>query len=1462
MQGIVDALPSLAPIPLMSKFESQLSRFKSETEVSERLWSFAKRCQEENSLIVSQALHELYPYLEQHQSWVHETASSEQPLPVVAELIRALLDCTTRFNGGQIAVATLSARCLGIIGCVDPNRIESVRESQSPLVLSNFKQADEAVQFVLYFLEHVLVKAFQAAINPRAQGFLAYVMQELLKFCGFSKDALAAYRPQGTQGDEVYQRWTSMSDSTRQTLTPFLSSRYVLKANSTSNARRPRPLYRQNATHGTWLRELVLDAFQNAKGDNAHMIFTVMARIIRSCDISIASLLFPYAAANVILDGSQDEAQDFGKELLAVLAQPTTSLSRGKTSHLERCSQDIFKVLDYLSRWMQTKKKSMAANKQLIERSGRVMDQMESEQEKTELRQIANVERVFQGIPSEVISRRAAACGSYARAILHWEAHILERATATEGKIDASEQERMFQQLQDIYTSIDEPDGIAGVSAHLHVLDPEQQAIEHRKAGRWTAAQSWYSLRIKDEPEEADFHIKSLSCLHEASQFTSILRQVETMPAKVKTDSCILSMAAEAAWSADDWGWIDRNSNEMSSKGHVDFNIGVGLALRALRAEEDNEFMARVADVRAQITRNLSSSTTASVQACRDHLLKLHASYELEFLGGVQRKVSTSDPPLQQTLTRRLDTLGSSHVDKQYLLSLQRAVARAGNRTDKYGLAASWMTTAKLARKGHNTSLAYHAVHNATRLGDESAKIEQAKLLWHEGEHRKAIQSLEGAITANAFAAVGAAGILDARNDMPAADVSTSAITSMTTNAEQDAQAHQNFLLARAQLLKAKWLDQAGQTSSDIVLKQYRDVTFSFQKWEKGLYTLGKFYNKILDSERAQPLNRQNYRLLSGETAKLVIENYLRSLTFGCKYINNSLPKLLTLWLDFGIESTRPIPREVPNDVRERANQMRPKFLEGINKQVRKYADKISAFVFYTALAQMVTRISHENQSVWDVLSLIIVKVISTYPQQALWSLLGSVKSSATDRAGRAMTLINRIKQNTSKTIRNEGVSVDLRDLVTRGQKLSDELLRACEIAIQGRTSHVSLQRDLGFKARVAPCPLVVPWEKFLMASLPKTNSSRVMRSHKAFPMSREAVTIHSFEDSVLVLSSLQKPRKIVAKGSDGQKYALLCKPNDDLRKDQRLMEFNAMINRGLKKDAAASARRLYIKTYSVIPLNERCGLIEWVEGLKPLRDILIGLYRAKGVKIDYPLLRNLLNEACANPAESINIFTHQLLDMYAPILQEWFTENFPAPDAWYAARTRYSRSCAVASIVGHSLGLGDRHGENVLLEEENGGVFHVDFNCLFDKGLTFEKPELVPFRLTHNMVNAMGASGVEGFFRRAAEITLGVMRSQEDALLTILETFVYDPTADFVGRASRSSRIVNIAGITSGLGRNQTIPETPKEVLESVRGKLKGLLPGESLPLNVEGYVEALVSMAIDPHRLARMYIGWCAFL
>merc|ERR1712196_294674 len=98
-------------------------------------------------------------------------------------------------------------------------------------------------------------------------------------------------------------------------------------------------------------------------------------------------------------------------------------------------------------------------------------------------------------------------------------------------------------------------------------------------------------------------------------------------------------------------------------------------------------------------------------------------------------------------------------------------------------------------------------------------------------------------------------------------------------------------------------------------------------------------------------------------------------------------------------------------------------------------------------------------------------------------------------------------------------------------------------------------------------------------------------------------------------------------------------------------------------------------------------------------------------------------------------LFGELCLKPYPPVLYWWFVQKFHDPHAWYEARNRFALSTAAWSAVGHVIGLGDRHSENILVDTTNGECVHVDFDCLFDKGLNLPKPEVVPFRLTTNMI-------------------------------------------------------------------------------------------------------------------------------
>ena len=80
--------------------------------------------------------------------------------------------------------------------------------------------------------------------------------------------------------------------------------------------------------------------------------------------------------------------------------------------------------------------------------------------------------------------------------------------------------------------------------------------------------------------------------------------------------------------------------------------------------------------------------------------------------------------------------------------------------------------------------------------------------------------------------------------------------------------------------------------------------------------------------------------------------------------------------------------------------------------------------------------------------------------------------------------------------------------------------------------------------------------------------------------MTYAQILSHIFSFQVEVLPSLQRPKKIGIQGSDGKLYVMMCKPKDDLRKDNRLMEFNGIINKCLRKDAESRRRQLHIRTY------------------------------------------------------------------------------------------------------------------------------------------------------------------------------------------------------------------------------------------------------------------------------------------
>ncbi|RKP02527.1 hypothetical protein CXG81DRAFT_10657 [Caulochytrium protostelioides] len=304
-------------------------------------------------------------------------------------------------------------------------------------------------------------------------------------------------------------------------------------------------------------------------------------------------------------------------------------------------------------------------------------------------------------------------------------------------------------------------------------------------------------------------------------------------------------------------------------------------------------------------------------------------------------------------------------------------------------------------------------------------------------------------------------------------------------------------------------------------------------------------------------------------------------------------------------------------------------------------------------------------------------------------------------------------------------------------------------------------------------------------------------------------------------------------------------------------MEFAGIISRLLQRDEQSRGRGLRIRTYAVTPISEECGLIQWVPATTGFRIIVQQRYTARGMGLPSSAIRAIAERRGKDWNKRLHAFVHDLLPPHPPIFYTWFHEMFGTPQRWLAARSRYAATMATMSIVGWIIGLGDRHGENILFDEKSGDCVHVDLNCLFEKGLTLAEPELVPFRLTHNLTDALGVTGVEGPFRRGCESVYRVMREHRDALNAVLETFLHDPLCEW-GKSLRFA-----AGHTGSLVEKQQAMEVEQaaKALATIDRKLLGI-DKVSIPLSVEGQVQELIRAATDVNLLAQMYIGWGSYL
>ncbi|KAL8172264.1 hypothetical protein V2J09_024068 [Rumex salicifolius] len=1484
----ISEFPLLPSIPALTKVNEVIQEARGSLSLKDQLRDAAEGLNHENLNVRYMVACELSKLLNSRKADVaavisEEADSSENAL---SSLITALLrGCAeeSRTSVGQ-RLKMVCADCLGAVGAVDPAKIKLVS-------CQRFKIQCSDDDLIFELIHKHLARAFRAAPDIVVQDSAALAIQELLKIAGCEAsldDNATASISHVRRGKELVKTpasgtsnliscdvmsgrgqrlWDRFSSYVKEMIAPCLTSRYQFPniADSTSSG----PIYSASMSFRRWVFLWIKKLIVHASGSRA-CILNACRGIVRH-DMQTATYLLPYLVLDALCHGTEEGRQGITEEILSVLKAAASEKSGTTISGIaggqnEVCMQAIFTLLDNLGQWVDDVQQEVALSHSVQLSTSRQQYKLDNKtaNSTTEqlLAQCRYVSQLLFAISNVTLARASFRCQAYARSLMYFESHVRGKSGSFN---PAAERSGVFEDedvsfLMEIYSRLDESDALSGLASLRRSVSLQDQLLISKKGGNWAEALTCCEQALQIEPTSVQRHSDVLNCLLNMSHLQAMVTQVDGLISRIPEYRKTWSMqGVQAAWRLGRWDLMDeylmgadRESLLCSSlESNASFDLDVAKILQAMIKKDQYLVDERIALSKQALIEPLAAAGMDSYARAYPFVLKLHLLKELEdfhtLLAGesfLEKSFHLGDSIFSKAVQNwecRLHFTQPSIWAREPLLAFRRLVFSASRLGALVGNC--WLQYAKLCRSAGHYETANQAILEAQSSGAANVHMEKAKLLWGMRRSDGAIAELQQYLLSMPVEVVGSAAVSSITSlvlvplNLPMLNCDT-----QTSN--------ENIDIAKTLLLYTRWIHYTGQKQKEDVMSLYARVRELQPKWDKGYFYVAKYCDEVLvDARKRQeestdlgPRMSKSGKLVSNQNPEKcwwiylpeVLLFYAKGLHRGHRNLYQALRRLLTLWFDFG-------------SVYQTCGGSSNKDFKTIHGKVmsimRGCLKDLPTYQWLTVLPQLVSRICHQNEEIVRLVKLIITTVLRQYPQQALWLMVAVTKSTVATRREAAAEIIQTARRGSSQV---NGCGA----LISQFTALVDHMIKLCFHPGQPKAKTINISTEFSALKRMMPLGIIMPTQQSLTISLPTCDINSSNSTSSNIFAHTDLPTIAGISDEAEILSSLQKPKKVILLGSDGIERPFLCKPKDDLRKDARMMEFNAMINRLLSKCPESRRRKLYIRTFAVLPLTEDCGMVEWVPHTRGLRHILQDIYITCG-KFDKqktnPQIKRIYDQ-CQGKMPEDEMLKTKILPMFPPVFHKWFLNTFSEPAAWFRARIAYAHTTAVWSMVGHIVGLGDRHGENILFDSTTGDCVHVDFSCLFDKGLQLEKPELVPFRLTQNMIDGLGITGYEGIYLRVCEITLSVLRSHKEPLMSVLETFIHDPLVEWT--KSHKSSGVEV--------QNPHAQRAISNIEARLQGVVVGVAAAPSLPLAVEGQARRLITEAVSHKNLGKMYIWW----
>lgn len=1092
-------------------------------------------------------------------------------------------------------------------------------------------------------------------------------------------------------------------------------------------------------------------------------------------------------------------------------------------------------------------------------------------------------------------------CSAYSTTFLYIEEWVRSQGVAQIHVLPESpEKSRAQNLLREVSLSAKEPDTLYCLtgSADLHT---QIQFLMHE--GRWhDALQSLDILQQSRDASNRNISAQVARCLQGLGCPNLLEVCLAGLPPAPGGAGAIRDIQYEAAWRMSKWDLESVDQIETRPEGRGgSFNKGLLSCLSLLSAGQHERAKALVNTVRRGVVREWASCVPESCSLLNAYVCKVRLLQMVDVAAG-----ATAPAQLPQLLPDRefARLKGDSDAYSQWepMLTLSQIILQ------ERGLTASLeehlFKCMKLSRRAgelQDASAALQALKNmhnangtAARVGSDDAvlrtplqtskileiSLQDAKLLWAKGLHDAAV------FLAQQVLAKVSAGIRDPAKAPPAA-VAT---------------------YVRGSCLLASWLDAAATESSEMVYEYFQRAAnmaekcapsrqgallcktnfelaqFAYQQvrqikeqvespeWQAHIKLMksrqdilehigqsreaGKARQYLNQQERFQRLDAEEVEDLGSNLdsfALCAIRSYGKCLANGEKHDLHAVFRLVRLWFSHKGDvaqmntAVSAALKDVPSH----------KFLclaYQIASQVSlppRGSGRRGSVTFSGVLSGLVERLAFDHP--YHILPKIFAISAGDQGQKGLGA---SEYAHDTDKVKAANALLKKFSTHDALTFQ---VWSQMKTLID-----AYEAIAATSVVKDGRGNPTPpvlhrTARDIGKRAVVSAIPVLSTSVPVFQDARYRTSSGGLVVPHMV-----------RFENEICLVGGINCPKKVVAIDSEGKSHAQLVKSNDDMRQDAVMQQVFGIANDLLRQDPATRKRTLSMVRYNVVPFSPSSGLVQWVNDTTPISEYLYGKAGGTGWRSARACYREC-SLAMQDVADSRDLDKQRkeyekCLQKFRPKMNRFFLENFLEPAVWFERRLAYTRSVAVSSIVGHIVGLGDRHLSNILIRNDTAEVVHIDLGIAFDQGQVLKYPERVPFRLTPNIVDGMGVCGLEGVMRRCCQETLRVLRLNRDSLMTVIEVFVHDPLYAWAlspiqalrkqaqeGRIDQEPRPPRGGG--SDLG---ALGETAdaQRVLQRVRRKLEGNEKGQIL--EVQGQVQHLFREAQSKDNLCQMYCGW----